>query len=79
MFGIADDILIVGYNAEGKGHNRAVRSVIQTCHKGNLTLNKNKCHFRCSRVPFFGAIIFRCGVQPDPHKLQALEDMPPPL
>ena len=40
--------------------------------------NKDKCHFRCTPVPFFGEVILRNRVQPDPQKIKALMDMPPP-
>ena len=45
LFDKADDNIIVGYNADGR--------VMQICHQENLTLNKNKCHFRCTGIPFF--------------------------
>ena len=43
----------------------------------NLKLNKDKCHFRCTSVPFIGEVISRPGVQPDPQKLKVFTDMPP--
>ena len=46
--------------------------------KVNLKLNKDKCHFRCTSVQFFGEIISRHGVMPDPQKLKALMEMTPP-
>ena len=30
-FGIADDILIVGYDTDGRGHDRTSRPVMQIC------------------------------------------------
>ena len=78
MFGIGDDILVVGYNDNGKDHDETVCKVLQRCSEVNLKLNKGKCHFRCTSVPFFGEVISRNGVQPDPQKIKALLDMPPP-
>ena len=46
--------------------------------KLNLKLNKEKCQFRCTSIPFFREVISRKGVQPDPQKIKALMDMPPP-
>ena len=43
----------------------------------NLKLNE-KCHFRCTSIPFFGEVILRRGVQLDPQKIKALTDMPAP-
>ena len=52
--------------------------VMQICHKENLKLNKNKCHFKCTTVPVFGEIISRYGFCLDPCKLNVLTDMLPP-
>ena len=32
----------------------------------------------CTSIPFFGEMISRRGVQPDPQKIKALTDMPVP-
>ena len=46
MFGIADDILVIGYDNNGTDHDAAVHKVLQRCKEVNLKLNKEKCHFR---------------------------------
>ena len=66
VFGITDDILVVGYEDDGRGHDDTMQKVLQRCRKVNL--NKDKCHFRHTSVPFFGDIISRNRVQPDPQK-----------
>ena len=38
---------------------------------GNLKLNKDKCHFRCTSILVFGEDISKHGVKPDPQKLKA--------
>ena len=68
MFGTADDILIVGFMDTGHNHDTALRQVMQICSTESLKLNKDKCHFKCTRVPFFGQIVSRHGVQQD-HKM----------
>ena len=55
-----------------------MHKVLQRCEEVNLKLNKEKCHFRCTSVLFFGEVILRTGVQPDSQKTKALIDMPPP-
>ena len=75
--GIADDILVVGYEDDGRDHKNTVPKVLQKFRKVNLKLNKDKCHFRCTSVPFFGEVISRNRVQPDRKKIKALMDMPP--
>ena len=54
LFGIADDILVAGYVADGRDHDETVQRILQRCRQVNLKLNKDKCHFRCKSVPFFG-------------------------
>ena len=47
VFGIADDILVIGYDKDGTDHDKAVYNVIRQYQDVNLKLNKDKCHFRC--------------------------------
>ena len=61
VFGIADDILVIGYNKDRADHNEAVYSVLKQCWEVNLKLNKDKCHFRCMSIPFFGKVVSREG------------------
>ena len=63
VFYIADVFLIVGYD-DGTDHGTTLCKVLQKCRKENLKLNKDKCHFRCTSIPFFGQIISRHGVNP---------------
>ena len=76
IFGILDDILFMGYDGNGAEHDVAVHKVLQRCEEVNVKLNKEKCHFRCTSIPFFGEVTLRRGVQPDPQKIKALTDMP---
>ena len=78
IFGIADDILVIGYDEDGKDHDEAVYNVLRQCKEVNLKLNKDKCHFRCRSTPFFGEVVSREGIQPDRQKIKALTDMPVP-
>ena len=78
VFGIADDILVIGYNKNGADHNKAAYSVLKQCQDVNLKLNKEKCHFRCTSIPFFGKVVLRKSIQPDPWKVRALTKMPAP-
>ena len=78
VFGITNDILVVGYEDNGRDHDETVCKVLQRCSEGNLKLNKDKSHFRWTSVLFFREVILRNGVQPDPQKIKALIDMPPP-
>ena len=78
VFAIANDILVVGYDSDGKDHNETIWQVLQICRHVNLKLNKDKCHFKCISVPFFGEGISSHAIQPNPQKLKALTEIPPP-
>ena len=75
VFGIADDILVIGYDKDATDHDKAVYKVLKWCQDVNLKLKKEKCHFRCMSIPFFGEVVSRQGVQPDPQKVRALTEM----
>ena len=66
VFSIADNILVIGYDKDGTDHDEAVYKVLRWCQDVNLKLNKDKCHLRCMSIPFFGKVVSREGIQPDP-------------
>ena len=78
VFGIADGILVIGYDKDRADHDEAVYDVLRQCQDVNLKLNKEKCHSRCTSIPFFGKVVLREGIQPDPQKIKALNEMPAP-
>ena len=78
VFRIADDILVIGYDKDGADHHDTVYNVLRWCQDVNLKLNKDKHHFRCTSIPFFGEVMSRDGVQPDPQKIKALTEMSVP-
>ena len=60
-FGIADDILIAGFDEQGTDHDETLYRVLQICRQVSLKLYKDNCHFRGTSIPFFGKAIFqRC-------------------
>ena len=75
LFGIADDILVIGYNKDGADHDEAVYHVLKWCQNVNLKLNKDKCYFRCASIPFFDEVVSREGVQAYLQKIRALTKM----
>ena len=40
VFGIADDILVAGYDIDGKDHDKMLQKVLQICRWVNLKLTK---------------------------------------
>ena len=71
-----DDILVWGATKEE--HNQRLKAVIQRCKDIHMTLNKEKCSFGSSKVVYLGHIISAEGISPDPEKVKAIDQMPPP-
>ena len=63
--------MLIAYDNDDTDHDAMVHKVLQRCKEVNLKLNKEKFHFRCTSIPFFGEEILRRGVQPDPQKNQS--------
>ena len=64
--GIVDGILVAGCDTDGKDHDDMVQRIVQRCREVILKLNKERCHFRWTSIPFFRGVISRNGVQLDP-------------
>ena len=77
VFGIADDILIVGFDKYARDHDDVLEKVLQIYRQLNLKLNKDKSLFRYTSI-LFGKVMSQQGVSPDQSKIQALADMLPP-
>ena len=77
MCGIADDILIVGYDEDSRDHDGTLFIVLKMCRKGNLKLKKDKYYTRCTTDPSLEKVS-RQGLQPDACKLYMLTVMQKP-
>ena len=75
---IADDIIIFGFRDDGKDHDITVRQVLDKAKAVGMKFNPSKCQFRKMSVKFFGLILSRDGVSPDPAKIEALKSLPEP-
>ena len=71
-----DDILVFGQNETE--HDKRLEAVFERLKQAGLTLNKEKCEFRMNQVKFLGHIVSREGIQIDPSKVKAIQDMQPP-
>ena len=78
VFGITDDNLVIGYDENRADHDKAVFNMLRQCQEVNLKLNKDKCHFRCTSIPFLSEVVSRKGNHPDPQKIKAMTDMSAP-
>ena len=73
---LIDDILVYGRTQEE--HDERLSEVLSNLQEAGLTLNKDKCKFSQTRVSFLGHIVDDCGVRPDPDKILAIQNIPPP-
>ncbi len=71
-----DDVLV--YGVDQKQHDARLRQVLQRLSDAGLTLNEKKCRFSVREVRFLGHIINARGIQVDPDKVAAINDMAPP-
>ena len=76
--GIADDIVIVGYNEEVSDHDRNLRAVVDRAHSTSLWFKSDKMCIKSRRIVFFGNIIVASGLEPDPSKVEAIINMDKP-
>ena len=75
---IANDIIMYGFKKDGSDHDSTVEKVMNMARKVAMWFNPNKCQFRQKQVKFFGLILTRDGIVPDPSKIEALRKLPEP-
>ena len=68
----------IGMGSHQGGTQQRLKAVIQRCKDIHMTLNKEKCSFGSSKVVCLGHIISADGISPDPEKVKAIDQMPPP-
>ena len=76
--GISDDIIVVGFEADGSDHDANLAAVLERARTTGLRFNDKKMVVRCKRIPFFGNIIGAEGIEPDPAKVTAICNMKAP-
>ena len=76
MIGIHDDVIIYGYTQED--HDANLINFLNVCQIEGLCLSSKKLELRHDRVSFFVAIYSKEGVEPDPKKIQGIEEMTAP-
>lgn len=73
---IVDDILVYGKSREE--HDKNLRAVLNRALEKGLRLNENKLEVGVTEISYFGHVLSERGLQPDPAKIAAILDMPPP-
>ena len=76
VIGIHDDVIVYGYTRED--HDANLINFLNICQMEGLCLSSKKLELCCDRVSFFGAAYSRDGVEPDPRKIQGIEEMTAP-
>ena len=76
VIGIHDDVIIYGYTRED--HDTNLINFLNVCQMEGLCLSSKKLELHRDRVSFFRAIYSREGVEPDPKKIQGIEEMTAP-
>ena len=74
--GIHDDVIIYGYTRED--HDANLINFLNVCQMEGLCLSSKKLELCHDRVSFFSAVYSRDGVEPDPRKIQGIEEMTVP-
>ena len=76
MTNIADDILCYGANEQE--HDINVIKFLDRCVEVDMHLNPRKVKFKSPEVPFYGNMLTKDGIKPDPKKVDAIQDWPIP-
>ena len=67
---ILDDIIVHGETEEE--HDRRFDRVVQVLYEKGLTLNREKCQYKMSRLDFMGHVLSEHGVGPAEFKVKAV-------
>ena len=73
---IADDVIIHSKNHEE--HDRHLKNFLLRCRDKGIKLNKEKLELRMPEISFMGHRITDKGLQTDPEKVRAVNDMDAP-
>ena len=73
---IQDDLIIAGRTQEQ--HDAALEEVCQRIQDSGMTLNPEKCIIASEAIPWWGMVISKEGLSPDPAKVEAMKVMSPP-
>ena len=71
-----DDVLVFGSNRAH--HDARLLAILQRIESAGATLNAQKCVFGVTFVNFLDHVIDQSGIQADPDKTLAIQEMKPP-
>ncbi|KAK2723355.1 hypothetical protein QYM36_001875 [Artemia franciscana] len=73
---IIDDMIVYGETQEE--HDERLAVILERTLVKGIRFNEEKCEFSVSRVKYFRHVISSEGMQPDPDKIRAINNMPSP-
>lgn len=74
--GIADDVAVMGTSEEE--HDRSLLNLMKVAVQQGLVFNSSKCIIKTAEIPFFGMVYSASGIKPDPQRVEAIRQLPPP-
>ena len=75
-YAIIGDMLVA--ERDTSHHDSVLEKVLYRAKSYNLKLNFDKVRVRKQQVPYVGCIMSAEGLKPDPEKVRAMKEMPPP-
>ena len=76
VYVIHDDIIVGAEDMET--HNEALYEVCKRISKAGMTLNQDKCIIAKEKIPWWGMIISKDGISPDPEKVRDIKKLTAP-
>ena len=70
-----DDILIAGPDEEA--HKDHLRQLFRLLSTHRVFINRKKCKFGCSEVPYLGHLVRTDGIRPNTDRVQAIREFRP--
>ena len=76
VIGITNDVVI--YGKDDEDHDQKLHKFMHVICEHGLVFNREKCEVKKDSVIFFGTVYDANGAHPDPKKVEAIHEMPPP-
>ena len=77
IIAIHDDICMFGHTSEE--HDGHLLHLMESAKTHSIVFNSAKCHIRQTQIAFYCAVFTGQVIQPDPTKIQDLQDLPAPV
>ena len=69
---------LIAKSREDENHVENLRKLFERLRKFQLKLNLAKCTFDTTSEKLLGFIVSRKGIEIDPNKIKAIQNLPPP-